>query len=232
MRATGLGRMLSDGSVRPSLLRRQATLLAGWVALPARPAKVARESCPSAVARLVPHPCAISATMALVATPKQVAYFPTTSAIVSGVTHGLMHQVQGVRVQFSQPQRFCVCDSLHRCNPVVGIHVCTPDKHFKAKCLCQCPHLHAGAMMDAIQHVRHSNTAVSLLQSTSNPCGSSSGKRMPRRTKNRRCSSSSAGWSGMQAMLMSAALGPSNCWIRNSNACTYVSAAFRTLHSG
>ena len=82
VRATGLGRMLSDGSVRPSLLRRQATLVAGWVALPARPVMVARESYPRAVAMLLPHPCAISATMVLAAIPKQVAYFPTTSCSV------------------------------------------------------------------------------------------------------------------------------------------------------
>ena len=125
---------------------------------PARPAQVVRGSYPTAVARLVarlvPPPCAISATMVLVAMPSGRPIFPQ-QAIVSGVTHGLVYQVQGMRVQLSQPHRFRVCDSLHRCNPVVGIHVCTPDKHFKAKCLCQCPHFYAGAMMDAIQHVRH-----------------------------------------------------------------------------
>ena len=79
VRATGLGWVQSDCPARTPLLRLQATQSAGWVALPARPAEIARGTYPNAVARLVPPPCATSATTVLVATTACLAAAPKAS---------------------------------------------------------------------------------------------------------------------------------------------------------
>jgi len=74
---------------------------------------------------------------------------------MSGVTHGLVQNLQSLRMLVGQPQSFRFRDLFHGCNPVVRIPVCTPDEHWEAKHFGECPDVNTGAMMDGIEHVRH-----------------------------------------------------------------------------